>query len=205
MKTVSPTLIPLQDQQLGEIETHVQSLFDQKAEQWARSTGYVQRASKISGSAFAQTLVFGFLNQPEASYTDLQQTMALQGVEVSPQAIEERMTPQAAALMRRLLEETVAMVVSGQECPIPVLQSFDGVYLQDGTILTLPDELRDHWRGSGETGGEAGLRGQLRINWSDGKLSGPWLQDARASENTGPATVEDSALPKGAAHLRDGR
>lgn len=103
MKTVSPTLTPMQDQQLGEIESHVQSLFHEKAEQWARSTGFVQRASKISGSAFAQTLVFGFLNQPEASYTDLQQTMALQGVQVSPQAIEERMTPQAAALMRRLL------------------------------------------------------------------------------------------------------
>ena len=62
---------------------------------------------------------------------------------MSPQAIEERMTPQAAALMRRLLEEMVAMVVSGQACHIPILQSFDGVYLQDGTVLTLPDELRD--------------------------------------------------------------
>ncbi len=203
MKTVSPALTPMQDQQVGEIENHVQSLFHEKAEQWARSTGFVQRASKISGSAFAQTLVFGFLNQPEASYTDLQQTMQLQGVHVSSQAIEERMTPQAAALMSRLLEEMVAMVVSGQECHIPVLQSFDGVYLQDGTILTLPDELREHWRGSGEMGGEAGLRVQLRINWSDGKLTGPWLQDARASENTGEACVEKTALPKGALYLAD--
>jgi len=203
MKKVSPVLTPLQDQQLGEIETHVRSLFHEKAEQWARSTGFVQRASKISGSAFAKMLVFGFLNQPEASYTDLQQIMGLQGVEVSPQAIEERMTPQAAALMRRLLEEMVAMVVSGQECHIPILQSFDGVYLQDGTVLTLPDELQDYWRGSGETAGEAGLRVQLRINWSDGQLTGPWLQDARASENTGQATVEESPLPKGALYLAD--
>ncbi len=181
MKTVSPALTPMQDQQLGEIENYVQSLFHEKAEQWARSTGFVQRSSKITGSAFAQTLVFGFLNQPEASYTDLQQTMELQGIHVSPQAIEERMTAEAAALMGRLLEEMVAMVVSGQECHIPVLQSFDGVYLQDGTVLTLPDELRDYWHGSGETGGEAGLRVQLRINWSDGQLTGPWLQDARES------------------------
>ena len=39
---------------------------------------------------------------------------------------------------------------------------------------------------------------QLRINWSDGQLTGPWLQDARASENTGEATVETTPLPKGA-------
>ena len=156
MKTVSPALTPMQDQQLGEIENYVQSLFHEKAEQWARATGFVQRSSKITGSAFAQTLVFGFLNQPEASYTDWQQTMELQGIHVSPQAIEERMTAEAAALMCRLLEEMVAMVVSGQECHIPVLQSFDGVYLQDGTVLTLPDELRDYWRGEGGDGRRSG-------------------------------------------------
>ena len=129
--------------------------------------------------------------------------MELQGIHVSPQAIEERMTQEAAALMHRLFEEMVAMVVSGQECHIPILQSFDGVYLQDGTILTLPDELQEHWRGSGETGGEAGLRVQLRINWNDGQLTGPWLQDARASENTGKATVEQTPLPKGALYVTD--
>jgi hypothetical protein len=203
LKTVSPALTPMQDQQLGEIENYVQSLFHEKAEQWARSTGFVQRSSKMTGSAFAQTLVFGFLNQPEASYTDLQQTMELQGIHVSPQAIEARMTAEAAALMGRLLEEMLAMGVSGQECHIPVLQSFDGVYLQDGTVLTLPDELRDYWRGSGETAGEAGLRVQLRINWSDGQLTGPWLQDARAGENTGEATVETTPLPKGALYVVD--
>ena len=122
MKTVSPALTSLQDQQLREIEAHIQGLFHEKAEQWARSTGFVQRTSKISGSAFAQMLVFGFLNQPEASYTELQQMMELQGIAVSPQAIEERMTPQAAALMRGLLEEMVAMVVSGQQCHVPVLE-----------------------------------------------------------------------------------
>ncbi len=179
MKTVSPALTPMQDQQLGEIENYVQSLFHEKAEQWARSTGFVQRSSKITGSAFAQTLVFGFLNQPEASYTDWPQTMELQGIQVSPQAIEERMTAEAAALMGRFLEEMVAMVVSGQECHLPVLQSCDGVYLPDGTVLTLPDELRDSWRGSGETGGEAGLRVQVRINWSDGQRA--WSLAARCS------------------------
>lgn len=203
MNTVSPALSPVQHQQLGEIESYVQNLFRQKAEHWARLTGFVLRTSKISGSAFAQTLVFGFLNQPEASYTDLQQTMELQGVHVSPQAIEERMTPEAAALMGRLLEEMVAMVVSGQECFIPTLQSFSGVYLQDGTVLTLPDELQEQWRGSGETAGEAGVRVQLRINWRDGQLTGPWLQDARSSENAGEASVEHTALPKGALYVAD--
>jgi hypothetical protein len=106
--------------------------------------------------------------------------------------------------MRRLLEEMVAMVESFQECHIRVLDSFEGVYLQDGTILTLPDELREHWRGSGETGGEAGLRVQLRLGLrAMASALGPWLQDARAYENTGVATVEAPPLPKGALYVTD--
>ena len=129
MKKVSCGLTPVQEQQLGEIEGHIQCVFQEKAAQWARSTGVVQRSSKRTGPAFAQMHVFGFLNQPEASSTDVQHMMELQGIHVSPQAIEERMTPQAAVLMRHVLEDMVALVVSGQECHLPGLHAFNGVYL----------------------------------------------------------------------------
>lgn len=204
MKNVSLLLTSMQQQQLGEIESYIQSIFQEKAEQWARSTGFVQRRSKITGPVFAQMLVFGFLNQPEATYTDLQQTLELQGIHASPQAIEERMTQKAASLMSHLLEEIVAMVVSSeQECEMPLLSSFNGVYLQDGTVLTLPEELQNEWRGSSHAGSEAGMRVQLRINWSSGQVTGPWLQDARASENSGQSCVEATALPRGALYLID--
>jgi hypothetical protein len=85
MTSVSQAVTAVQRQQFGEIESNMQTLFQQKAECLAQATGFVQRHSKITGSAFAQTLVFGFLNQPEARYTDLQQILALQGVQASPQ------------------------------------------------------------------------------------------------------------------------
>lgn len=47
------------------------------------------------------------------------------------------------------------------------------------------------------------MRVQLRINWSNGSVTGPWLQDGRASENAGEATVENTALPKGALYVAD--
>jgi len=204
MTSLSQGLTPIQREQLGEIEQALESLFHEMAERWAISVGFVQRRSKITGSAFAQMLVFGFLNQPEATYTDLQQTLQLQGVQASPQAIEERMTPQAASLMRHLLEEMVAMVVHGeQECEMPILSSFNGVYLQDGSVLTLPEELQKEWQGSRHVGAEAGMRVQLRINWSNGQVTGPWLQDARASENRGQASIEETALPPGALYVTD--
>ena len=43
----------------------------------------------------------------------------------------------------------------------------------------------------------------MRINWSTGKLTGPWLQDAHASEQVGEACVEQTPLPKGALSVTD--
>ena len=37
------------------------------ANQLARETGFVQRASKLTGAAFVQTLLFGWLNNPQAT------------------------------------------------------------------------------------------------------------------------------------------
>jgi len=61
-------------------------LLSEKACELARETGFVKRKSPITGAVFAQTLIFGFLSQPEASYTQLQQMMAMQGVTASAQA-----------------------------------------------------------------------------------------------------------------------
>lgn len=101
-----------------------------------------QRTSKIRGSPFAKLLAFGFLNQPEASYTHLQQMMDCC-------AIEERITQQAAALMSPLLQAMLPMLLSGQAC------SFDGLCLQDRTIVTLPDALPELCPEPGQTAGDA--------------------------------------------------
>jgi hypothetical protein len=49
----------------------LQTLFTTMADSLARATGFVQRRSKLTGAAFAQALVFGWLANPQASLTDL--------------------------------------------------------------------------------------------------------------------------------------
>ncbi len=41
------------------------------AEQLGRSTGFIQRQHKLTGSLFAQTLVLGWLEKPDASLSDV--------------------------------------------------------------------------------------------------------------------------------------
>src|ERR671922_2168238 len=69
------------------------------ADEAARTTRFVQRTSPLSGSTFSQTLVFGFLANPQASLEELAQTAATLGVPITPQALDRRFTPAAAACL----------------------------------------------------------------------------------------------------------
>jgi hypothetical protein len=75
---------------------------------------------------------------------------------------------------------------------------FNGVYVQDGTIISLPAELRDEWRGCGGSTPEAGqssMRVQVRLDLAQGGMQGPWLQEGRAAERSGEA--HEAPLPQG--------
>jgi hypothetical protein len=79
-----------------------------------------------------------------------------------------------------------------------LLSRFNGVYVQDGTIISLPPELRDEWRGCGGSTPEAGqssMRVQVRLDLAQGGMQGPWLQEGRAAERSGEA--HEAPLPEG--------
>jgi hypothetical protein len=52
---------------LAQIATAMQEVLTKVAETVARSTTFVQRQSKLSGAPVCQTLVFGWLANPEAT------------------------------------------------------------------------------------------------------------------------------------------
>lgn len=201
------TQVPLTVQRMSqELQTHLQYLLNDQAETLARKTKFVQRQSPISGSVFAQTLILGFLSDPNGSYTHLQQYMAFTGVDASSEALEQRMTVQATQFLFELLQVMVQFVFEDPEpVAIDLYSRFEGVYVQDGTIIGLPDSLKTIWKGFGGSTGtsESAVQVQARLNMSTGQLSGPWLQDAKACERTGEGSLEQFPLPAGALRLAD--
>jgi len=203
MTTLSQASTDLQKQDWDE---QLACLLGEKACELARETGFVKRKSPITGAVFAQTLIFGFLSQPQASYTRLQQVMAMQGVTASAQALEKRMSKAAATFMQRLLEAMMGICMNSEPVCVELLQRFNGVYLQDGTVIGLPHELEGQWQGFGgntDKSGRSAVNVQVRLNLSTGGMQGPWLQDARACEREGEGSLEQTPLPKGALWLTD--
>src|SRR5439155_1738848 len=82
--------------------------------------------SKLTGPAFVQTLTFGWLSNPEATLEDLAQTASTVGVSISPQGLDQRFTPQAAACVLEVLQAAVARVLTADPVAIPILQRFPG-------------------------------------------------------------------------------
>lgn len=189
---------------LTHLATTLQTLFTESANRAAQATHFVQRTSKLSGASFAQALVFGWLAQPDASYEQLAQTATALGVPMSAQGMAHRFTPAAAACLKQLLESAVQHVIRAAPVAIPLLERFNGVYIQDSTVLTLPDALADLWRGCGGSGkahNQAGLKVQVQLNLSTGQLTHLDLQAGRSQDRAAP--MQTNVLPHGALRLAD--
>src|SRR6266851_5184073 len=137
----------------------IRTILTERATALERPTDFVERSSaRLSGAVFAQTLVFGFLTFPQASYAQLQHVAASLGVSVSRQAVQQRFGPASVLFMRQLLEEAVAQVIQSDGRVPELFSRFSGIYLQDGTEITLPPARAQQYPSSGkESGSDSGL------------------------------------------------
>ena len=98
----------------------MQDILTTNADIVAKAVGFIKRQRKFSGSTFAQTLIFGWLNDPEATLEDLTQTAADLGVKISPQGLEKRFTYEAADFLKHILENAVGRTISAHPVGISI-------------------------------------------------------------------------------------
>jgi hypothetical protein len=181
---------------ITQVSETMQTILNTRAKQLERQMGFVERSTaQLDGPVFAQTTVLTWMHTPDASYTQLRHTAASLGVHVSNQALEQRFSEASARLLRALLDEAVAEVISSEASAPEVLARFNGVYLQDGTVISLPASLAQVWPGRGSVGQEAALRVQAQLELGTGCLSGLWLQAGKEPERSGEAI--STPLPAG--------
>lgn len=170
---------------VAQLSATLQTLVTTTANDMARETGFVQRASKLTGAHFVQALLFGWLNNPQATLQQLAQMAGTVGVAISPQGLDQRFTRSAAQFLHRVLEAAICSVVVSDPVAIPLLQRFQGVYLLDSSTIVLPNALADIWQGCGGSTQEhtqSALKLQVQFELLTGALIGPCLQHGRAHD-----------------------
>jgi len=125
----------------------VQEVFTTTADPLARRTGFVQRTSKLTGALFAQTLVFGWLSNPQASLDGRAPVAAAVGVTSRAQALDARCTAGAAVFLENLLARAVQTVIAADPVALPLRERFMAVVLLDSATSTRPAARALWWPG----------------------------------------------------------
>jgi hypothetical protein len=114
---------------ISQVALSMQTVLTETADQLAQETGLIKRQRKLSGASFAQTVVFGWLSNPDATLEELAQTATAIGVKITPEAVFQRFTFVASHFLKRMLDSSIQQVISANPVAIEVLKRFCGVYL----------------------------------------------------------------------------
>lgn len=185
----------------------------------ARTYGVIQRERAMTGSQLVQTLVFGWLENPDATMAELTTMAKTLGVTISAPGLCQRFTDPLVACMAQVVQDAIGTVVAADPLATPLLARFSEVLLQDSTTISLPAIVSEHFAGCGGRDGEgmAAIKAQVRLDVRSGRLEGPIFQDGRASDRAvafarrpldGSLTIRDLGyfhLDDMARDTRDGR
>jgi hypothetical protein len=192
---------------LKNLPTTLETLLTTTAEETAREHRVIQRVRAFNGAALCQTLVFGYLDDPDASLSQLCQAAATCEVQVTRQAIDQRLKDdqgeRIATWLETLVGHAARQAIRRQPQVDELLARFPGVVVEDTTILTLPDALAALWPGCGGSAGasRAALKLSLRLDLSSGVVQGPLLAPGRRHDRT--LADAHAPLPRGTLYIAD--
>ena len=170
---------------ISQVTDAMQQVLTQVANTAAVATGFIKRRRKLSGASFVQTLVCGWLANPESTYDELAQAAGAIGISITRQAIEQRFGKPAAEMLKQTLDAAFEQVIATEPQAIPLLSRFNGVFIQDSSWIILPDELADVWQGCGthsNGGGQASIKLQCRWELLRGTFEHLSLTDSKTHD-----------------------
>jgi hypothetical protein len=178
----------------------LQQLFSKIAEETAESSKVIVRKRKFTASSLAQTFVMGFLRKPQASHEELAQTAVEIGVNVTPQAVEQRFTPPLVAFLKELFCKATKMVIGSEKTLAPILERFSSVIVLDSSSIALPDSRQSEYAGcgGGRGGGAAAMKLQTEWDLRSGAVTHVEIEPGRSPDG---ATCRQ-AVRRGAGSLR---
>lgn len=170
---------------LAKVGKAIQDLFGKVASTAAEDSGVIKRQRKFTPISLATTFVLGFLQHPDASDEQLAQLAAQCGADVTPQAIDQRHTPELVKFLDGIFREQVTYVIGSDQSLAPILDRFTQVVIIDSTTITLPDEWQEQFAGCGGTygGGQAAMKLQVEFDLRSGALSHVEIEPGRSPDS----------------------
>ena len=167
---------------LDTIGEKITGFFAETVEAVARETKFVQRRSALNGLNFLKVMVFGYLEHPQASLSDLAKVCLDLEVLITPQGLDERVNPFSVAFLKAMYIQAFEMFKNRTPLPLPVLKQFSAINLVDSSVKELSDSMVEEYPGCGGNGAQASLKIQLVFDFLCGNLKQITLQAGRAAD-----------------------
>lgn len=191
-------------QTLTQVSKAMQEVLDVKATKIAEQSPCFERERKLTGSSFVRGLVFGWINDAQATLDSLSQSIGNAGTPITRQGLHQRFTYKASDFLYEVLQESLSQVVSGMPVKEGILSRFTQVELVDSSQIELPDELEAFWLGSGGYAkGKRSSAVKLNVRWDvrTGELCDLELSDGR--QHDGKSRVQHARMPEGSLRIAD--
>lgn len=179
----------------------LQRFLEMEASAVGQATGFVQRQSKLTRALFAQTLILSCVAEPEASLNQMVQWSDELGLELTPQALDKRMTNQAVDFLSSLLQRVITHQRRQATMPSTVLQQFSSITILDSTQVALPDCLQAQFAGSGGNAAQASIKFHLSFDYLTGQVNAVETLAGRSSDQK--CSLHRQKRDVGSLHLFD--
>ena len=179
----------------------LQRLFFDLAEAAAEHAHLIQRRRQLTAPAFAQGLVFAWMQHPDASTEQLASAVTAAGSPISGPGLCQRFDQPASNFLRALLQPAVTAALGAANPALaPLLDRCNGVHLLDATQLLLPGCLAGLWPSAGGDNPHAGIKRMALLEFCSGQLG---LELKAASDGDTTFAAARRPLPAGALRLAD--
>lgn len=170
--------------EMAEVGEKIVEFFGENIEKLARETKFVQRSSLLGGLNFLKALVFGYLEKPHASLTQLAQVCLDLGVKISAQGVDDRIGVNSVEFLKAVLTQAMIVFQNHLSLPLAVLRLFSAIFIVDSSILALPEHMREDYPGCGGGGPQASLKIQLVFEFLHGNLRQIAIQAGRSADQS---------------------
>jgi Transposase DDE domain len=193
---------------IAQVSRELRRLFEEEAGPLARREGLRERGMRFAQLAYL--LVLGWWQQPQAGPSALARFAGSLDLTLCKQEVDAHFTEATARWLLALLRRAVCVLICARQgVKLALLQQFSAVLVEDGSTITLPEALKQVWRGCGgsaatagkERATEAALKVTVRFDLLGGRLDGPHVQAGRQHELR--SVLREHAMAAGSLWIAD--
>lgn len=185
---------------LARLVALLQRLFFDATDQAADRAGLIERHRQLSAPAFAQGLVFAWMQHPNATTAQLAAFVTAAGAAISGPGLCQRFNEAASDFFGDLLQSALQVALTAPSAATALLGRFNGVYLLDATQFLVPAALAPLWPSSGGDNRHCGIKCMALLELCSGVLQ---LELRPARDGDTIFATARQPLPAGALRLAD--